>query len=213
MPSPDSFDRRHARARRPLREVPHPRLRRHRPDPDPPVASGPPRRGGAAQAHPRQGLGGAAPVLERQGHARARVRARAQGRVVGAGAGRRRPAREARSGARFRRVRRPDPPRRRPPPRPHAAARPAHRRRRRPRLRRRRVVARRSCRRTRRSARSTTTSARACSPRCAACSPSGLELERGRTGGLSKPKLGEHFEVHARVRHAVPALRRDVAAA
>ena len=27
---------------------------------------------------------------------------------------------------------------------------------------------------------------------------SGLELERGRTGGLSKPKLGEHFEVHAR---------------
>jgi formamidopyrimidine-DNA glycosylase len=26
----------------------------------------------------------------------------------------------------------------------------------------------------------------------------GLELERGRTGGLSKPKLGEHFEVHAR---------------
>ena len=26
----------------------------------------------------------------------------------------------------------------------------------------------------------------------------GLELERSRTGGLSKPKLGEHFEVHAR---------------
>jgi formamidopyrimidine-DNA glycosylase len=26
----------------------------------------------------------------------------------------------------------------------------------------------------------------------------GLELERGRTGGLSKSKLGEHFEVHAR---------------
>jgi len=26
----------------------------------------------------------------------------------------------------------------------------------------------------------------------------GLELERQRTGGLSKPKLGEHFEVHAR---------------
>ena len=26
----------------------------------------------------------------------------------------------------------------------------------------------------------------------------GLALERGRTGGLSKPKLGEHFEVHAR---------------
>lgn len=26
----------------------------------------------------------------------------------------------------------------------------------------------------------------------------GLELERARTGGLSKPKLGEHFEVHAR---------------
>jgi formamidopyrimidine-DNA glycosylase len=26
----------------------------------------------------------------------------------------------------------------------------------------------------------------------------GLELERGRTGGLSQPKLGEHFEVHAR---------------
>ena len=33
-----------------------------------------------------------------------------------------------------------------------------------------------------------------------------------RTGGLSQPKLGEHFEVHARVRHAVPALRRDAAA-
>lgn len=26
----------------------------------------------------------------------------------------------------------------------------------------------------------------------------GLERERGRTGGLSQPKLGEHFEVHAR---------------
>jgi formamidopyrimidine-DNA glycosylase len=26
----------------------------------------------------------------------------------------------------------------------------------------------------------------------------GLELERGRTGGLSQPKLGDHFEVHAR---------------
>jgi formamidopyrimidine-DNA glycosylase len=26
----------------------------------------------------------------------------------------------------------------------------------------------------------------------------GLELERARTGGLSQPKLGEHFEVHAR---------------
>jgi formamidopyrimidine-DNA glycosylase len=26
----------------------------------------------------------------------------------------------------------------------------------------------------------------------------GLELERNRTGGLSQPKLGEHFEVHAR---------------
>src|SRR6185295_13430968 len=26
----------------------------------------------------------------------------------------------------------------------------------------------------------------------------GLERERGRAGGLSQPKLGEHFEVHAR---------------
>jgi formamidopyrimidine-DNA glycosylase len=26
----------------------------------------------------------------------------------------------------------------------------------------------------------------------------GLERERTRTGGLSQPKLGEHFEVHAR---------------
>ena len=26
----------------------------------------------------------------------------------------------------------------------------------------------------------------------------GLERERARTGGLSQPKLGEHFEVHAR---------------
>ena len=26
----------------------------------------------------------------------------------------------------------------------------------------------------------------------------GLELERRRTGGLSEPKLGEHFEVHGR---------------
>ena len=26
----------------------------------------------------------------------------------------------------------------------------------------------------------------------------GLERERSRTGGLSQPKLGEHFEVHAR---------------
>lgn len=33
----------------------------------------------------------------------------------------------------------------------------------------------------------------------------GLELERARTGGLSQPKLGEHFEVHAR--HGSPCPR------
>jgi formamidopyrimidine-DNA glycosylase len=33
----------------------------------------------------------------------------------------------------------------------------------------------------------------------------GLELERARTGGLSQPKLGEHFEVHAR--HGTPCPR------
>jgi formamidopyrimidine-DNA glycosylase len=32
----------------------------------------------------------------------------------------------------------------------------------------------------------------------------GLALERQRTGGLSKPKLGEHFEVHARYGTACP---------
>jgi len=32
----------------------------------------------------------------------------------------------------------------------------------------------------------------------------GLERERGRTGGLSQPKLGEHFEVHARYGTACP---------
>ena len=169
-----------------------------RQDPDPPVAGRAARRGGAAEAHAREGLGGAAPLLERQGHARARVRPRAQGGVVGAGAGRRRPARHARSRTRFRRVRRADPPRRRPPACPHAAPRPAHGRGCRSRLRRRRVVARAAVARTRRFDHSTTTSARDCSTRSAACSPSGLELERGRTGGLSQPKLGEHFEVHAR---------------
>jgi len=33
----------------------------------------------------------------------------------------------------------------------------------------------------------------------------GLELERKRTGGLAEPKLGEHFEVHAR--HGTPCPR------
>lgn len=33
----------------------------------------------------------------------------------------------------------------------------------------------------------------------------GLERERGRTGGLSQPKLGEHFEVHGR--HGLPCPR------
>ena len=28
--------------------------------------------------------------------------------------------------------------------------------------------------------------------------PTGSSVERERTGGLSQPKLGEHFEVHAR---------------
>src|SRR5262249_19364170 len=32
----------------------------------------------------------------------------------------------------------------------------------------------------------------------------GLALERQRTGGLSQPKLGEHFEVHARSGTACP---------
>jgi formamidopyrimidine-DNA glycosylase len=32
----------------------------------------------------------------------------------------------------------------------------------------------------------------------------GLERERSRTGGLSQPKLGEHFEVHARYGSACP---------
>jgi formamidopyrimidine-DNA glycosylase len=32
----------------------------------------------------------------------------------------------------------------------------------------------------------------------------GLERERARTGGLSQPKLGEHFEVHARYGSACP---------
>ncbi len=36
----------------------------------------------------------------------------------------------------------------------------------------------------------------------------GLELERKRTGGLSQPKLGEHFEVHNRYGTPCPALRR-----
>ena len=40
--------------------------------------------------------------------------------------------------------------------------------------------------------------ARACSTRSAASCADGLERERARTGGLSQPKLGEHFEVHAR---------------
>src|SRR5262249_55269302 len=33
----------------------------------------------------------------------------------------------------------------------------------------------------------------------------GLELERGRHGGLSEPKLGTHFEVHGR--HGTPCPR------
>ena len=38
----------------------------------------------------------------------------------------------------------------------------------------------------------------------------GLERERGRTGGLSQPKLGEHFEVHAATaRRARAAARRS----
>ena len=41
-------------------------------------------------------------------------------------------------------------------------------------------------------------SARACSTRSARSCADGLERERARTGGLSQPKLGEHFEVHAR---------------
>jgi formamidopyrimidine-DNA glycosylase len=35
----------------------------------------------------------------------------------------------------------------------------------------------------------------------------GLELERGRTGGLSQPKLGDHFEVHARYGTPCPRCR------
>ena len=121
------------------------------------------------------------------------------------------PLRTARSRARLRRVRRADPPRRRPSPRPHAAARPAHGRRASAAATPTTRCGARSCRRTRRSRRSTTTSARALLDAVRGVLADGLELERGRTGGLSKPKLGEHFEVHAALRHAVPALRRDVA--
>ena len=37
-----------------------------------------------------------------------------------------------------------------------------------------------------------------CSPRSAKALAAALEAERGRTGGLSEPKLGERFRVHNR---------------
>ena len=40
--------------------------------------------------------------------------------------------------------------------------------------------------------------ARVCSTRSAPCSPTASSANATRTGGLSQPKLGEHFEVHAR---------------
>ena len=63
----------------------------------------------------------------------------------------------------------------------------------------------RSCRRTRRWRRSTTRSERRCSTRCAACSPTASRSSASAPAGLSQPKLGEHFEVHAR--HGTPCPR------
>ena len=98
-----------------------------------------------------------------------------------------------------------DPARRRPPPGPHDAARPAHRRRHRPRPHRRRAVARAELSPYATLASLDAEERQRLLDEVRASLADALERERERTGGLSASKLGDHFVVHGRYGHAVPA--------
>ena len=156
----------------------------------------------AAEDDEAAGLGGAAAVRRPPGGPGEGVRHAAQGRLVGAGRGRRRAAREARARGRLRRGRRAAPHGRRQPPRPHDPARPAHARRGRPRVQRRRPAPREALARTPRSRSSTPTSASGSSTSLRGSSPTPSRPNAGAPAGCPT-KLGDHFTVHNRTARRV----------